>query len=137
MERVRILRNVQLGVIGTGNRGSYLFQTLLSFPGVAVPAVCDINPEAAARAVFEKHFARPSAAALPIERIVVSLASNEGDAGPAPAGFAATAAGLMPLAINALRDRHHDALVQLRVADPDEVSGLVRRGDVATGARRG
>jgi phage tail sheath protein FI len=33
------------------------------------------------------------AASLPIERIVVSLASNEGGAASAPAGFSATATG--------------------------------------------
>lgn len=43
--------SARIGVIGVGNRGSYLFQTLLSFPGVRVPAVCDTDPEAAARAV--------------------------------------------------------------------------------------
>lgn len=41
---------VRLGVIGTGNRGKSLLGTLLNIPGAAVPAVCDVNPEAAAQA---------------------------------------------------------------------------------------
>lgn len=41
---------VRLGIIGTGNRGKSLLGTLLNIPGTAVPAVCDINPEAAAQA---------------------------------------------------------------------------------------
>lgn len=41
---------VRVGVVGVGNRGTFLTQTLLQIPGVEVPAVCDINPEHAARA---------------------------------------------------------------------------------------
>ena len=42
--------SVRLGVIGTGNRGLSLLGTLLALPGVEVPAVCDIDPEAAGKA---------------------------------------------------------------------------------------
>lgn len=41
---------VRVGIIGTGNRGKSLLGNLLHMSGVAVPAVCDINPEAAAAA---------------------------------------------------------------------------------------
>jgi predicted homoserine dehydrogenase-like protein len=33
---------VRLGIIGTGGRGTGLLQTLLFFPQVEVPAVCDL-----------------------------------------------------------------------------------------------
>lgn len=35
-------RSVRVGVIGTGNRGSGLINTLLQLPNVAIPAVCDV-----------------------------------------------------------------------------------------------
>ena len=41
---------VRVGVVGVGNRGSAILHTLLSLPGVTVPAVCDIDPAAATRA---------------------------------------------------------------------------------------
>ncbi len=41
---------VRIGVIGTGGRGTHLTSVLLSLEGVEIPAVCDLNPEAAARA---------------------------------------------------------------------------------------
>lgn len=41
---------VRVGVIGTGNRGRSLMSTLLSIPGVEVPAICDIDSNAAANA---------------------------------------------------------------------------------------
>ncbi len=41
---------VRVGVAGVGNRGTSLMQTMLSMPGVQIPAVCDINPEHLARA---------------------------------------------------------------------------------------
>jgi len=40
----------RIGVIGTGNRGTHLTSILLSMPEVEIPAVCDLNPEAAQRA---------------------------------------------------------------------------------------
>ncbi|HOC71988.1 MAG TPA: Gfo/Idh/MocA family oxidoreductase [Candidatus Hydrogenedentes bacterium] len=40
----------RIGVVGTGNRGRSLLGTLLSIPSVEVPAVCDIDPAAAAAA---------------------------------------------------------------------------------------
>ncbi len=43
-------KTVRVGVIGTGNRGRSLLGTLLHMSDVSVPAVCDINPEAAAAA---------------------------------------------------------------------------------------
>jgi predicted dehydrogenase len=41
---------VRVGMVGVGNRGTFLTQTLLQLPGVEIPAICDINPEHAARA---------------------------------------------------------------------------------------
>jgi predicted dehydrogenase len=41
---------VRLGVVGTGGRGQGLLAIALSFDGVEVPAVCDINAERLARA---------------------------------------------------------------------------------------
>jgi predicted dehydrogenase len=38
---------VRVGVIGTGGRGKGLTGNLVAMPGVAILAVCDINPEAA------------------------------------------------------------------------------------------
>jgi predicted dehydrogenase len=43
-------RAIRIGMVGVGSRGTHLLQTMLSFPGVQVPAVCDIVPERAARA---------------------------------------------------------------------------------------
>lgn len=47
---------VRIGVIGTGNRGTSLLRTMLSLPGVEVPALCEINEANLARAqgVVEK-----------------------------------------------------------------------------------
>src|SRR3954451_10166470 len=36
-------KKIRLGVIGTGDRGTGLLQVALAFPGVEVPALCDIN----------------------------------------------------------------------------------------------
>ncbi len=44
------VKPVRVGLVGVGNRGTALLNTLLSLPGVSVPAVCDIDPAAAARA---------------------------------------------------------------------------------------
>jgi predicted dehydrogenase len=41
---------VRVGVIGTGGRGKGLLGTMMSMPGIEAPAVCDINPDAAAAA---------------------------------------------------------------------------------------
>jgi len=41
---------VRVGVIGTGGRGTGLLRTVLSVPGVVVPAVCDINEKNLTRA---------------------------------------------------------------------------------------
>ena len=38
---------VRIGMIGTGNRGGYLTGLLCRFPETAIPAVCDLLPEAA------------------------------------------------------------------------------------------
>ena len=35
---------IGVGIVGVGSRGSVLLKTLLSIPGVAVRAVCDIDP---------------------------------------------------------------------------------------------
>ncbi|HWQ54271.1 MAG TPA: Gfo/Idh/MocA family oxidoreductase [Bryobacteraceae bacterium] len=42
---------VRVGVIGTGNRGSYLLRTILQVPGVKIVALCDIDPEHLAKGV--------------------------------------------------------------------------------------
>jgi predicted dehydrogenase len=44
------LKPVRVGLVGVGNRGTALLNTLLSLPGVSVPAVCDIDAAAATRA---------------------------------------------------------------------------------------
>ncbi|MCA9438124.1 MAG: Gfo/Idh/MocA family oxidoreductase [Candidatus Omnitrophica bacterium] len=41
---------VRVGFIGTGNRGRSLLNTLLALPGIKVPALCDIDPEAIVKA---------------------------------------------------------------------------------------
>lgn len=43
-------KTVRVGMVGVGSRGTHLLQTLLQIPGVAVPAIGDINQEHAARA---------------------------------------------------------------------------------------
>lgn len=43
-------KSVRIGIIGTGGRGCSLLGILLSMRGVAVPALCDIDPENLARA---------------------------------------------------------------------------------------
>lgn len=43
-------RTIRLGMVGVGSRGSHLLRTMLLFPGVEIPAVCDIVPDRAARA---------------------------------------------------------------------------------------
>lgn len=42
---------VRVGIIGTGDRGRSLLQNLLQMKDVQVPAVCDIDIDAAAQAV--------------------------------------------------------------------------------------
>lgn len=41
---------VGVGLVGVGNRGTSLLRSLLALPGVAVPAICDINEANLARA---------------------------------------------------------------------------------------
>ena len=36
---------VGIGFVGVGGRGTVLLNNLLSIPGFAVPAICDIDPE--------------------------------------------------------------------------------------------
>lgn len=43
-------KKIRVGMIGVGARGTFLCETLLSFPDVEVLAVCDIDKNAAARA---------------------------------------------------------------------------------------
>jgi predicted dehydrogenase len=53
---------VRIGVVGVGNRGRGLLDTLLSIPGAEVPAVCDLDPDRAAAAqdaVVKKGRGRP------------------------------------------------------------------------------
>jgi predicted dehydrogenase len=38
-------QEVRVGMIGTGNRGSYLLRTVLTQPGVKVTALCDTKPD--------------------------------------------------------------------------------------------
>lgn len=49
-------KDVRIGVIGAGARGTFLLSTLLSFPNVRIPAVCDIDLGSArgAQAIVEK-----------------------------------------------------------------------------------
>jgi len=56
--------SARIGIVGVGNRGTGLLNTLLLLPGVEIPAVCDIVPEraAAAQAIVEaKTGKRPEA----------------------------------------------------------------------------
>lgn len=58
-ERLTVVR---CGVIGTGARGTSLLQTLLLFPEVEIPAVCDLiteRAESAARIVEKRRSRRP------------------------------------------------------------------------------
>ena len=41
---------IRIGMVGVGSRGSHLLRTMLLFPNVEIPAVCDIVPDRAARA---------------------------------------------------------------------------------------
>jgi myo-inositol 2-dehydrogenase/D-chiro-inositol 1-dehydrogenase len=41
---------IRVGMIGVGNRGSFLLQQVLKFPNVKVVAICDIDPAALQRA---------------------------------------------------------------------------------------
>ncbi len=36
---------VRVGMVGVGNRGTYLVKCLLDLPGVEIPAICDINED--------------------------------------------------------------------------------------------
>jgi predicted dehydrogenase len=44
-------KKVRLGVIGVGNRGTYLLRLALSDSGIEVPALCDIKPNHLQRAI--------------------------------------------------------------------------------------
>jgi hypothetical protein len=44
------LDRVRLGMVGVGNRGAFLLSVLASLDGVDVMAICDVNPDRAARA---------------------------------------------------------------------------------------
>jgi len=44
-------RKVRLGFIGVGGMGTNLLRSCLSMPDVEIPAVCDISPQAMARAI--------------------------------------------------------------------------------------
>ena len=44
------IKPVRVGMVGVGNRGTFLTNTLLQIPGVEITAVCDINPDRAANA---------------------------------------------------------------------------------------
>jgi len=44
-------REVRIGVVGVGSRGTSLVKNLLDLPGVAIPAICDINEENLVRSV--------------------------------------------------------------------------------------
>lgn len=43
-------RDIRLGYVGVGNRGTQLLTCMFRHKGIQVPAVCDINPKAATRA---------------------------------------------------------------------------------------
>ncbi|HZZ42853.1 MAG TPA: Gfo/Idh/MocA family oxidoreductase [Tepidisphaeraceae bacterium] len=48
---------VRVGFIGVGDRGTSLLNVMLAFPGVEIPAVCDIDPKHLSHAqdIVEKH----------------------------------------------------------------------------------
>lgn len=46
----RPIEQVRIGLVGIGNRGSWLLRLLLDLEGVAIKAVCDIIPERVAKA---------------------------------------------------------------------------------------
>ncbi len=55
-------KNIRLGFIGVGDRGTGLLRVTLRFPNVQIPAICDIDPAAAKRAmdlVEKAHGKRP------------------------------------------------------------------------------
>ncbi len=57
-------KNVRVGVIGTGNRGTALINTLLQLPYVTIPAVCDVvadKANAARDAIASKSDVKPDA----------------------------------------------------------------------------
>ena len=43
------LKNIRIGFVGIGSRGTYALKRLAAFPGVSVAAICDIDEEALAR----------------------------------------------------------------------------------------
>jgi predicted dehydrogenase len=58
------MKPVRVGVVGVGNRGTHLLDTMLQLPALEIPAVCDINPAHATRAqdkVEEARGTRPEA----------------------------------------------------------------------------
>ena len=59
---------VRIGIVGTGGRGRSHISALLSMPGIEIPAICDIDPEAldASRKIFEDN-ERPYPACYPGE----------------------------------------------------------------------
>jgi predicted dehydrogenase len=44
------VKTVRIGCVGVGGRGTGLLELMLGMKGVAIPAVCDVDPAAAARA---------------------------------------------------------------------------------------
>lgn len=50
LSRATNSKAVRIGMIGTGNRGGYLTGLLCGFAETAIPAICDLLPEAAGRA---------------------------------------------------------------------------------------
>ena len=46
----RPIEQVRIGLVGIGNRGSWLLRLLLDVEGVVIKAVCDIVPDRVAKA---------------------------------------------------------------------------------------
>src|SRR5690349_5931525 len=53
-------RNLRIGFIGVGQRGTSLLNVILNFPGVEIPALCDIDPASLknAQSAVEKAFGK-------------------------------------------------------------------------------
>jgi predicted dehydrogenase len=74
---------VRVGLIGCGNRGRSLLRTMLTIPGIRVPALCDISPDnldAASRMLTDSGHAKPESFSRGIEDFRRLLALPELDA---------------------------------------------------------
>lgn len=58
--RAQTEETIRTGIIGTGNRGSYLLNTVLEQAGVRVTAICDTKPDRLDRAATVAHRDKPA-----------------------------------------------------------------------------